>query len=62
MSCDICGRSSCANWFHSLEEQERFEKVIEAFDKARELRDKVRTEELQDGLDAAIEAIKETKP
>ena len=42
MSCDICGRGSCSESFHSLEEQERYEKVIEAFEKARELRAKVR--------------------
>ncbi len=44
MSCDICGRGSCRESFHSLEEQERFEKVIEAFEKARALRAKVRAE------------------
>lgn len=38
MSCDICGRGSCASWFHSGEEQQRFENVIELFDRARELR------------------------
>lgn len=45
--CDICGSSSCANWMHSLEEQERYEKVIEAFEKARELREEVRNEYLE---------------
>ena len=44
MSCDICGRGSCTPIFHSGEEQRRFEKVIEAFDKARELRAKVNEE------------------
>lgn len=44
MSCDICGRGSCTESFHSLEEQERYEKVIEAFEKARELRAQVRAE------------------
>lgn len=44
MACDICGRSACCSSFHSIEEQERFEKVIAAFDKARELRQKVRDE------------------
>ena len=44
MSCDICGRSSCAAWMHSLEEQERFENVIEAFDRARALRDQLSAE------------------
>jgi transcription elongation factor Elf1 len=45
MSCDICGRGSCCPSFHSPEEQDRYAKVIEAFDKARELRDQVRNEE-----------------
>jgi transcription elongation factor Elf1 len=45
--CDICGRGSCCTSFHSLEEQSRYEKVIEAFDKARELRQMVR-DELED--------------
>jgi transcription elongation factor Elf1 len=44
MSCDICGRGSCTESFHSLEEQERYEKVIDAFEKARDLRAKVRAE------------------
>lgn len=42
--CDICGRSSCCAAFHSPEEQDRYEKVIEAFDRARELRQQVRDE------------------
>ena len=42
--CDICGRGSCCASFHSLEEQDRYEKVIEAFDKARALRHRVRAE------------------
>lgn len=45
MSCDICGRGSCVPSFHSLEEQERYEKVIEAFDRARELRARLQQEE-----------------
>ena len=44
MSCDICGKGSCTVSFHSLAEQERYEKVIEAFEKARDLRDKIRNE------------------
>ena len=43
--CDICGRRSCANWMHSLEEQSRYEEVIEAFDRARALRQEVRNQE-----------------
>lgn len=42
--CDICGRGSCCPAFHSIEEQARYEKVIEAFDRARELRQQVRDE------------------
>lgn len=44
MSCDICGRGNCIESFHSAEEQRRYEKVIEAFDRARELRREVREE------------------
>jgi len=43
--CDICGSSSCASWMHSAEEQARYEKVIEAFDRARALREEVRNAE-----------------
>ena len=45
MSCDICGRGSCCPSFHSIEEQKKYEDVIELFDKARDLRDKIRAEE-----------------
>ena len=45
MSCDICGRSSCANWMHSEEQIDRYSKVIEAFEKARELRKQLEEEE-----------------
>lgn len=48
MSCDICGRGACANWMHSADEQKRYEKVIDAFDRARELRDEVREAEVQE--------------
>ncbi len=44
MACDICGRGNCSASFHSIEEQNRYEKVIEAFKKARELREQVRSE------------------
>jgi hypothetical protein len=33
---------------HSIEEQERFEKVIEAFEHARDLREQVRSREEND--------------
>ena len=45
MSCDICGRSSCANWMHSAEQIDRYSDVIEAVDKARELRKLLEEEE-----------------
>ena len=48
--CDICGRGSCCESFHSLEEQKRYEKVIEAFDRARELRQQVRDELDEEGV------------
>jgi hypothetical protein len=44
MSCDICGRGGCTESFHSLEEQARYEKVIAAFERAREMRAEVREE------------------
>ena len=44
MSCDICGRRNCSRVFHSIAEQNKYEKVTEAFDKARELREQVRSE------------------
>ena len=42
MSCDICGKSACCVSFHSADEQEKYEKVIEAFEKARELREEIK--------------------
>ena len=50
MSCDICGRSACLPVFHSIEEQRRFEKVIEACDAVRKLRAQV-NEEVVEGPD-----------
>lgn len=35
-------------WFHSGDEQRRYEKVIEAFEKARDLREQVRNEEAEE--------------
>ena len=46
MSCDICGRGSCAAWMHSSEEQERYAKAIDAFDRAREIRQQIKDEDL----------------
>lgn len=47
--CDICGKVSCANWMHSSEEQEKYAKVIDAFDRARELREQVRHADADEG-------------
>jgi hypothetical protein len=54
MTCQICGRGSCCSAFHSAEEQQRFEKVIEAFDKAEEMRLQVHAD-----LDAEAKAQEE---
>lgn len=48
MSCHICGRGSCASWMHSIEEQERYAPAIELFEKAEELREKIRNEEAEE--------------
>lgn len=42
--CDICGRGSCCESFHSLEEQERYAPAIALFEKARELRYEIKHE------------------
>lgn len=44
MSCHICGKNSCADWMHSIEEQERYAPAIELFEKAEELREKISNE------------------
>ena len=59
MSCDICGRGNCCVSFHSLEEQNRYEKVIEAFDKARDLRQQIRDEILNEASQNLNEANEE---
>ena len=51
MSCDICGGTSCCPSFHSLEEQIRFEPVIEAFDHARELRKQLNADTDKEALE-----------
>ena len=38
MSCVICMRGSCMSSFHSLEEQEAFEKADEAYDRFLDIR------------------------
>lgn len=45
MSCHICGRSSCADWMHSIKEQEKFAPAIELFEKAEELRRQIASQE-----------------
>jgi transcription elongation factor Elf1 len=57
LSCDICGRSSCCSSFHSLAEQERYEKVIDAFEKARDLRNSMRDEIEEEEDDLCVEPI-----
>lgn len=42
MACFICGRSSCCESFHSVKEQERFAPAIELYERAVELREKIR--------------------
>ena len=61
MSCDICGRGSCCSSFHTQEEQDRYSKVIEAFDKARELRRRVREEVEEEERETALDAAEETE-
>lgn len=48
--CDICGRGACAAWMHPEDEQKRYEKVIEAFERARDLRDAVRESDAEEAL------------
>jgi hypothetical protein len=62
MSCDICGRGSCCASFHSLDEQARYEKVIAAFDRARELRTKVKTEAFEEETEKTLAAIAAIHP
>lgn len=48
MACDICGKGSCASWMHSAAEQERYAPAVEAFERAREIRQHIRDEEEAD--------------
>lgn len=41
MSCEICGRSSCIRSFHSLEQQERFDKKQSMSDNIDDLREEI---------------------
>ena len=62
MSCDICGRSSCCNSFHSLEEQEKYSKAIEAFDRAREIRAAIHDAIQEEAEDIKAEREVESNP
>lgn len=42
--CFICGRGSCCQSFHSLEEQEAYEPAEEAFEKYLEIRARCQAE------------------
>lgn len=55
MVCDICGRTSCCVSFHSFEEQDLFAPVIELFEKARDLRTKIKNEIQEDLTDPTVE-------
>ena len=48
MSCQICKRSSCAIWMHSLEEQERYDERVLMTDDVDELR--LTVQELRDEI------------
>lgn len=45
MACDICGSGSCTSWMHSAEEQEQYAEAIEAFERAREIRERIRNDD-----------------
>lgn len=44
MACLICGRGSCCESFHTIEEQERFAPAILLFERAVELREEIRNQ------------------
>jgi hypothetical protein len=68
MGCKICGRGSCMSSFHSLEEQEKYEKyasiddmelIAECVDKDNEIEDmKNRATELEAALKIQDQGIK----
>lgn len=41
MACEICGRGACTRCFHSLDEQERFDKKQEMSSDVDELREEI---------------------
>ena len=51
MSCLICGRGSCMPSFHSIEEQEAYEKAMEAYEAFFKVREKCRREWEESGDD-----------
>lgn len=53
--CFICGRSSCCESFHSLEEQERYAPAIAQYEKAIVMRDMIRAVQEED--EAKAEAV-----
>ena len=56
--CFICGRSSCCESFHSLEEQELYAPAIAQYEKAVALREMIRTVAREDEeAQAEAEAI-----
>lgn len=53
--CFICGRSSCCESFHSIEEQERYAPAISQYEKAVTMREMIRQKDRED-LEAQAEA------
>ncbi len=43
--CVICCRNSCCESFHSLEEQEKYQKALDAYNKFLEIRAEIRNSE-----------------
>lgn len=42
--CIICLRSSCCVSFHSFEEQDKYQKAIDAYERAIEIRNEIKEE------------------
>jgi predicted nucleic acid-binding Zn-ribbon protein len=67
MACRICGRSSCIESFHSIDEQERFDARERIADELAELRERAETAERERNearervaeLEAALDAIRQ---
>lgn len=61
MDCEICGRNSCIKSFHSLDEQERYDKRQAMSDNVENLRHEI--QDLQDEnatLKKEIQSLEET--